>query len=67
MPITDQVVTAPCTDPIQSSFPTFEAKPTQLAIKRVDRASRKTPEQLIAIYQVLGSVKLQFEPELGTT
>ena len=27
MLITDQVATAPCTDPIQVRFPTFEAKP----------------------------------------
>ena len=26
MLITDQVATAPCTDPIQDDFPTFEAK-----------------------------------------
>jgi len=28
MPITDQVATAPCTDPIQAWGPTFEAKPS---------------------------------------
>ena len=29
MLITDQVATAPCTDPIQERFRTFEAKPVK--------------------------------------
>ena len=28
MLLTDQVATAPCTDPVQVRFPPFEAKPT---------------------------------------
>ena len=32
MVITDQVATAPCTDPIQECFPTFEAKLGSIAL-----------------------------------
>ena len=35
MLITDQVATAPCTDPIQVRFPTFEAKLIQLVLPEV--------------------------------
>jgi len=33
MLITDQVATAPCTDPIQQRFLTFEAKPPHIIIR----------------------------------
>ena len=35
MVITDQVATAPCTDPVQASGPTFEAKPQSGNIRDV--------------------------------
>ena len=32
MLITDQVATAPCTDPIQDDFPTFDAKQSWITL-----------------------------------
>ena len=44
MLITDQVATAPCTDPIQEGCRTFEAKPDRMQMRRL--FEREVPEIL---------------------
>jgi len=47
MLITDQVATAPCTDPIQVQFPTFESKPSRI-LKVFPQRRKDSPKRVVS-------------------